>query len=137
MFQHLSRLQTDRRFFDPATEAVRLSFTADEDGFATLAVFAHGTGHALSLGEFRIRAGANRVTWHGRDNDGIMLPAGGYDLVVYGVNAAGGASGEPPLRAQVALVRRPGAAATAPTPAPPAGAAARGCGRGLSSLFRR
>jgi hypothetical protein len=103
MAQQLAHIRVDRPRFDPDTEQVRIHFDAGEDGYATLVVAnAHG-GWVLSLGEIRIRAGANVLIWHGHDGEGWPLAPGRYTLDLFGFGRDRRPTGAAPLQVQVEL----------------------------------
>lgn len=106
MAQHLTNMRTNVRHFDPDAEQMRIHFDATEDGFATLVVFNPQGGWILSLGEIRIRAGANTLIWHGHDGDGWPLGEGQYSLELFGFGLDRRPTGDAPLRLQVAIARR-------------------------------
>lgn len=106
MTQHLSNLRADVRHFDPDTDQVRIHFEANEEGFATLVVFNPQGGWVLSLGEIRIRGGANTIVWHGHDSEGWPLADGEYSLELFGFALDRRPTSDAPLRLQIALARR-------------------------------
>src|SRR4051812_3222096 len=106
MAQHLTNMRADVRYFDPDNEQMRIHFDAAEEGFATLVIFNPQGGWILSLGELRIRAGANTLIWHGHDGDGWPLADGQYSLDLFGFGLDRRPTGDAPLRLQVALTRQ-------------------------------
>ncbi len=111
MAQQLSAMQISTPQFDPYTDQVRIQFTAAEDGFATLVVFGPDGGWLLSLGEVRIRAGANTLEWQGRDSEGWPVPDGGYTLELFGFDLARRPAAATALRRAVAIRKSPFTAA--------------------------
>ena len=103
MAQQLSAMQISTPQFEPYTDQVRIHFTAAEEGFATLVVFAPDGGWLLSLGEVRIRAGANSLLWQGRDSEGWPVADGVYTLELFGFNLAHRPAAATALRAAVSI----------------------------------
>jgi len=115
MRQLLTDLHTDLPGVDPNTEQVRIHFTAAEEGFATLVVGTTVGGWVLSLGDIRVRAGANTLVWQGHDPDGWPLAPGRYRLELFGVGRDRRPTAVAPLCATLDLVHHP---ATAPLAVP-------------------
>ncbi len=113
MSQLLTNLHTDRAGFDPNTDQVRIHFTAAAEGFATLVVCTVAGGWVLSLGDIRVRAGANTLVWQGHDPDGWPLAPDRYRLELFGVGRDRRPTGLAPLCTTLDLVHHP---ATAPIP---------------------
>ncbi len=113
MSQRLTNLRTDLSGLDPNTEQVRIHFTAAEEGFATLVVGTAAGGWVLSLGDIRVRAGANTLVWQGHDPDGWPLAPGRYQLELFGVGRDRRPTGAAPLCADLNLVHHPATAAFA------------------------
>ena len=88
MAQQLKTMQISTPQFDPDTDQIRIHFTAAEEGFATLVVFGPDGGWLLSLGEVRIRIGANTLLWQGRDSEGWPVADGVYTLELFGFDLA-------------------------------------------------
>jgi hypothetical protein len=107
MAQILSNLQTDVPAFDPNTEQVRVGFEASEDGFATLIISHANGGWVLSLGEIRVREGANTLVWQGHDLDGWPLAAGHYALELFGYGRDRRPTGTTALRLTLELIHHP------------------------------
>lgn len=103
MAQELKAMQISIPQFDPYSEQVRIHFTAAEDGFATLVVFGPDGGWLLSLGEVRIRAGANALGWQGRDSEGWPVPDGVYTLELFGFDMARRPAAATALRGAVTI----------------------------------
>src|SRR5689334_3187513 len=119
MAQHLTNMRANMRHFDPDTEQMRIHFDAAEDGYATLVIFNPQGGWILSLGEIRVRAGANTLIWHGHDGDGWPLTDGQYSLELFGFGLDRRPTGAAPLRLQVVLARRHVLAERYPNPTLP------------------
>ena len=101
MAQQLTGMIITTPRFDPQNEQVQVRFHAAEDGYATLVVFGPDGAWLLSLGEARIRAGANTVAWHGRDSDGGSVPDGIYTLELFGFDRARRPAAAAALRTEV------------------------------------
>jgi hypothetical protein len=110
MAQQLSAMQISSPQFDPYTDQVRIHFTAAEEGFATLVVFGPDGGWLLSLGEVRVRPGANSLLWEGRDSEGWPVADGVYTLELFGFDLARRPAAAAALRGAVSVHKSPVAA---------------------------
>ncbi len=113
MPQLLSDLHTDLPSFDPNTEQVRIHFAAAEEGFATLVVCTAAGGWVLSLGDLRVRVGANTLVWQGHDPDGWPLAPGCYRLELFGMGRDRRPTDLTPLCTTLDLVHHPAIATLA------------------------
>lgn len=73
------------------TDSTELKFNLAGTAASTRVTITDATGHTVrtaTVGE--LKAGDNSFTWDGRDNGGVLLPAGSYNFIVSPTTAAGG-----------------------------------------------